>query len=193
VERSVRLFTAIEIDPAVREEIAAAEQALVRTLGDAAREFRFVGPEQLHLTLVFIGNVDADRAPAFIETMSAGIPVAPFRLSFGAIGTFPSRGAAGVLWLAVTDAGGQLARVERVVADRLEPLGVPRETRPFVPHLTLARRRHPGSRRETWTVDRPFSVAATTPVAGVSLFSSQLSPPGSRYTRLATAALTGGR
>lgn len=189
----MRLFTAVEIDASTREAIAAVQHALIRALGEAAGEFRFVAPEQMHLTLVFIGHVGEERTAAFIQTMTDGIPVAPFQLSFGTVGQFPPRKAARVLWLGVKDGGDRLADVARIVADRLEPLAVPRETRPFVPHLTLARRRQPPSGPQSGGIELQLAMTATIAVAGVSLFSSQLSPKGSRYTRLETAPLIGSR
>jgi 2'-5' RNA ligase len=69
----MRLFTAVELEPAARDQIAAAQRALARSLGDSAGDFRFLSADQMHLTIVFIGNVDAEGVPALVETMSAGI------------------------------------------------------------------------------------------------------------------------
>jgi 2'-5' RNA ligase len=189
----VRLFTAVEIDPAAREQIAAAQHALARSLGAAADDFRFVNPAQMHLTIVFIGSVEADQAPALVDAMSRALPVSPFRMSFADPGAFPARGSARVLWLGVRDTAGELAEMHRLVTCRLEPLGIALETRPYVPHLTLARLRHSDGRRRRPAIDRGVAVSATTAVERVSLFSSQLTPQGSRYGKLATAPLVGER
>src|SRR4051794_6375351 len=185
----MRLFVAIELDEAARAAIAEEQQRLAAMFRDRGAVPRFVPPEHMHLTLVFIGEVSQERAASIVAAASEPIPMPPFALAFGGIGTFPSRGAPRVLWLGVADGAPEVMRLQSVVASRLEAAGVPSEPRPFHPHLTL------GRGKESRAADRPRA-DATTPamvarveVSAVTIFQSRLSPTGSSYTVLGRAEL----
>ena len=145
--------------------------------------------DQLHITLVFIGEVSDDRAAPLIEMMRDVIPHPPFRFELGGIGAFPPRGAPRALWIGVKSGAEHVIQVQSLLAGRLEGVGVERERRPFTPHLTLARW------RESRPSDRPQTSATSPPtiarvdVNTVTLFQSRVSSAGSTYTRLAECAL----
>jgi 2'-5' RNA ligase len=185
----VRLFAAVEIDAPARAAIADEQRRLARAFGQVARNLRLVKEEQLHLTLVFVGEVDAERAAAIVSVMSDDLPLAPFRMAFSEGGAFPSRRASRLLSLGVADGGLAVCELQRQVVARLEALGVVPDPRPFVPHLTLARWRDGSWRNRRWAIDRPHRVVATIAVDSVSLFESRLSPGGPVYTRLTRARL----
>src|SRR5262245_45604943 len=132
----MRLFAAIELDEAARAAIAEEQQRLVELLRrHGATVPRLVSAEHMHLTLVFIGEVADDRAPAIIDAAAAPIAMAPLGVGFGGIGAFPPRGAPRVLWLGIADGAPAVIELQAIVASRLEKAGVPREDRPFHPHL----------------------------------------------------------
>src|SRR4051812_7807284 len=135
----MRLFVAIELDEAARTAIAEEQQRLAAMFRDRGAAPRLVTSEHMHLTLVFIGEVPQERAQSIVAAASEPIPMPPFAVAFGGIGTFPSRGAPRVLWLGVADGAPEVMRLQSVVVSRLEVAGVARELRPFHPHLTLAR------------------------------------------------------
>jgi 2'-5' RNA ligase len=183
----VRLFTAIELDEAARVAIAAKQAHLREAFGD--RSMKWVSAERMHLTLVFIGQVADQRVPRFIEVMEERVEQPPFRLVFGGTGMFPPHGAPRVLWMGVRDGARQAIELHRQVATRLEELGVPRDGRPFAPHLTLARWRESRfSDRRRLPADEGAVVAAIE-VAAVTLFESRISSSGPTYTPLAQAML----
>ena len=181
------MFVAVELSDSGRAAVSHVQQQVVRELG-GSRGLRLVKPEQQHLTLVFIGEVAEDRSARIVQVMMEAIPLAPFRITCRQIDAFPPRGAPRVLILAAGEGAELAAGLQEYVADRLANEGVPREHRPFRPHLTL------GRWRESRPSDRPSSAmrplgAVEVDVDHVTLFQSRLSPAGPSYTRLATARL----
>ncbi len=121
----MRLFVAVEPSPAFRSALAEA-QARLRDAGAAAR---MLEPSNLHLTLAFIGlwpeNVTA--LPAVTK---------PFSLTLSSLGIFPE---AKVLWAGVRPSA-DLDRLAAEVRESLARAGIPFDPKPFVPHITLARK-----------------------------------------------------
>ncbi len=184
-----RLFTGVELGAITRGAIVARQAeiaAAVRAAGD--RELRTTGPDQLHVTLVFIGEADDARAQAVERALGSPIPIPPFTIEFGACGTFPAAGAARVLWLAISRGAAALSQIHRVVWDRLETVGIPRERRPYQPHLTIGRW-HTGGRPSVRRAlpATPWSVAEE--VESLTLFRSRLLPGGAVHTVIARTPL----
>jgi RNA 2',3'-cyclic 3'-phosphodiesterase len=181
----VRLFAAVELPDAARAAIEAATQHLRTTLSG----LRWVPAENLHLTLVFLGWVDPDQVDPIREELEvAAAPAAPFRAGLGAAGRFPDRGTARVVWFGFTSGAAELddlaGRVRRGVAHRVA------EDRPFRPHVTVARAKHP--------VRIPVRALDVTPldvevaVDAVTLFRSHLGGSQPRYEAIARLGLRGG-
>jgi RNA 2',3'-cyclic 3'-phosphodiesterase len=186
----MRLFVAIDLDDPARAAIADEQKRLIRTFGRGDRSLRWVRPDQMHLTLVFIGNVDDSRSPPLVEAMRQEIDLPPFTVAFARIGVFPPHGAPSVLWLGVSRGASEAVGVQRIVADRLEKLGVARERRPYHPHLTLGRWKgaRASDRRRAAEASRDDEVARIG-VDAVTLYRSHLSSQGSTYEALTRARL----
>jgi 2'-5' RNA ligase len=191
---NLRLFVALEPPDLVRRRLAALQGELRRAAGRAAGEVKWVAPENVHLTLQFLGAVSeervADVAAAVAGTAAAG---APLELAVTGAGAFPSARRARVLWAGLA---GDLAPLQALVAElgrRLAPLGFPPEERPFSPHLTLGRARDarglPGLAAAL--AHAGGETAARWRAGELILFRSHLSPHGPRYEALARAPLGG--
>lgn len=147
----------------------------------------------MHLTLKFLGDVSDGQLPNVCEAVkSAAAQSQPFEFSVTGVGCFPKGGAVRVLWVGVEDASGELAKCQAAIESAVEPLGFPRESREFSPHLTLGRVKDaPASSR----IRDALRNAAITPmvqaVDSVVLYESQLSPGGARYTPVCREALIG--
>jgi 2'-5' RNA ligase len=190
----MRLFVAIDLDEAVRQAVARAQQQLARRI-DRDRSLKWVNPAHLHLTLVFLGDVGGTAAPPIIEALSAPLDVTAFSAVFRGFGLFPHRGAPRVLWLGVAEGADRIAELQRRVAMRFERLGVELDRRPFHAHLTLARWRPSKASPHGADVGRALAAGPDLPVAKVdvdhvTLYESRLSPAGPTYTALARATLT---
>ena len=123
----MRLFVAVRFSPEVRAALLEAVSALRRRGGGT-----FTRPENLHLTLAFIGETaDLTGAKAALDRACTG---GPFSLTVGGLGRF------GDLWWAGVRDGGKLAVLAKRVQDALRQEGFPIERRPWKPHVTLVRR-----------------------------------------------------
>ncbi|MCF8720119.1 2'-5' RNA ligase [Nitrospina gracilis Nb-211] len=171
------------------------------TLSEIQNRFKKLGlhaswtrPGNIHLTLKFLGDTDPQRIPEIKTALSGAVSIhAPFLVSLGEVGVFPGWKKPRVVWVGLKDAEQLLTTLQFEVEGALEPLGWPRENRPFSPHLTLGRIKSPKGcdrlRRgieELGSIDpSPFQVAS------FSLIQSELTPKGSIYTVLETISLQG--
>jgi len=182
----VRLFVAVEIEPRVIEALAACGDELRRRAAAVRRaRITWVPADRLHVTVRFIGEVDDARTQAIASALAPVLSAAPFELTVQRVGTFPEHGPPRVLWAGTGGGADALVAVEADVSTRLDGCGVPREPRPYHPHITLARVREPGGlRTATWLTgwtDRHFGVS---PVNAITLFESRPSPQGHVYVAL---------
>jgi 2'-5' RNA ligase len=195
----MRIFVALDLDEGIRKRI--------QQFGDEVRGFapnaRWVTPESLHITLKFIGE-RPDASVKRIENALASLTTAPFRVTFRGTGFFPTPRAARVFWAGIEAEPG-LAELAHKIEDSLVQLGIPKEQRDFSPHLTLARASG-GSGAPGWRKgDKPNRQFAgllrrleqspppnfgTMTTQEFFLYRSQLSPKGSRYTKIARYRLS---
>lgn len=179
-----RLFVAVEPSPEAREAIGFIAQQWRERVGDAVR---WVDPAIVHLTLHFLGDVP-DRIAAALPTLlrEAAVGTAPATVSLGNLGAFPQPRRAAVLFISVLDSPTQVLRVLRQhCGERLSQRGVPLDRRPWQPHLTLGRFRHPSAVTTTWPQAAPVSWL----VDRVVLLNSTLTPYGPKYATVASARL----
>jgi 2'-5' RNA ligase len=175
----VRTFVAVFPPPKVR-------QALFRAARDlpASKAFRLIGPEKLHLTLKFLGNVAEDdliRVEQALEQLRGRHE--PFEVSTSGFGAFPSERKARILWAGVGDGSGPLRAVAQSVDDLIENAGFERERRPYVPHLTLGRARGQGTKLDGASISPP---TLRFRVSGVDLVESVPGEGGVTYSVLET-------
>ena len=184
----MRLFVALQIPPAVRENLAALMDEL--RAADAAsskNKARCVRAENLHVTLKFIGHVDAGKLDAIRAELAEVGSDAPVELRFRGLGFFPNERRPRVLWAGV-EGSPSLAALAGEIDTRLSKLGIPRETRDFSPHLTLARFDPPGISEALRAaaqknITREFGGGRT---GEFHLFESKTRPTGAEYTRLSS-------
>jgi 2'-5' RNA ligase len=184
----VRLFIALEIPSDVRDSFA----ALIKELRAADASFsknraRWVRPENLHVTLKFIGHIDSGKLDgiraALAEVRSGG----PVDLRFRGLGFFPNGKRPKVFWSGI-EASPNLGLLAGEIDARVGKLGILGETREFAPHLTLARFDPPGisdglSAIAQENVAREFGAVRT---GEFHLFESKTKPTGAEYARLAS-------
>lgn len=190
----MRAFVAIELSDAAKRALSALIQSLRERRIDG---LRLVRPEGIHLTLKFLGNIEASRVPRIADALAAASARhAPFHLTLTAPGFFPSADRARVLWIGVGGDMEPLLDLQRDVDGTLAALGFAAEKRPYNPHLTIARMRERAARADrrraadalaAYPLSRGIAVSAN----AVSLMQSELRPGGAVYARIAHAPLIG--
>lgn len=183
----IRAFLAIDLSDEAR---AAAAELVRRLRGRAGSErVRWVRPENLHVTLRFLGDVDPARTREIAARVRGEVAgIAPFELRLGALHAFPSERRARVVALAV-EPEAELAALAAAVERGAVAAGLPPEARAWNGHLTLGR--IPDGRFPE--AGGLAAAPAVTAVREVILFRSQLGPGGAKYTPLERVALGGSR
>jgi RNA 2',3'-cyclic 3'-phosphodiesterase len=175
----MRLFVALEIPSDVRENLA----VLIKSLRAVSPQTRWVRPENLHVTLKFIGEVPEGKLAAFRAALAGVRSEQSVALDFRGLGFFPNEKHPRVFWAGI-EASPNLKTLATDIDGATEKLGIPREQRPFSPHLTLARFEPPrlpetlrGPIREN--VGREFGSLRT---SQFRLIESKLKRSGAEYT-----------
>lgn len=180
----MRLFVAIPLPEAIRDKLVALHDA-------AIPHANWVKPETFHLTLKFLGDgIDEGRLPA-IQAALAEVHSPAFTVQVQGVGRFPAsmKQAARVLWAGVSQPPELLTLYNAVEAAMTAPqpgLGFLHERHPYSPHLTLARLKSEKTDPsvEAFLTRHAEFEGGTFEANTFHLYSSQLTPEGSRYTVL---------
>jgi 2'-5' RNA ligase len=179
-EPLVRVFVCVSPPEDVAGKIGRFIEKLGRFSG-----FKWVGREQLHITLKFLGEVTPERVVGLDTNLSKIGGLRPFDVTFSEVGAFPEMARASVLWLGVSDGGEKLSKLASSVDRASVASGCEAERRKFHPHLTIGR-----ARRGNSSGGLPgglFEALSGAPVvswtcAGFTLMRSVLSAGGPEYT-----------
>jgi RNA 2',3'-cyclic 3'-phosphodiesterase len=175
----MRLFVALEIPSTVRENLA----ALLNSLRAVSPQTRWVRPENLHVTLKFIGEVAEAKLAAIRGALARVCSERPITLDFRGLGFFPNEKHPRVFWAGI-EASPNLKTLAADIDRTTEKLGVAVEKRPFSPHLTLARFEPP---RLPEKLRAAIQECATRDFGSLHtsqfhLIESKLKPTGAEYT-----------
>ncbi len=134
----MRLFVAIELPDAWREEARRIREQLAAALGDGTG-LRFTATERLHLTLRFLGDVDEAVVPDLRGQLAQEVATVEVPLELAGLGQFGSRSRPTVLWLGLAGDLDRLAALRAAVERAVVAAGLEGDERPLRPHVTLAR------------------------------------------------------
>jgi 2'-5' RNA ligase len=188
----VRCFIAIGLPDPIKSGLKEL-QAKLKSGGQTS--IKWVDPYSIHLTLKFLGGVDAAKIePITVAMKEASRDIHPFSLKVEGLGAFPNLRRVQVVWVGVGGEVDRLAHLQKRIESSLAQLGFAPENRRFTPHLTLARVRDRASSGEREGLGQliaatKFEAARSFPVAAVSLMKSQLTREGAIYSRISTAEL----
>ena len=201
----IRAFLAVELSQELRAELATVQQEIKRRIEpEMKRDLRisWVRPASIHLTLKFLGDMDEQVIDplrvALEQAIGSQIAV---NVPLERLGAFPRPQSPRVLWIGPSEnwekgaEAKRIAEIHGAIEQACEGVSFLRETRPFSPHLTLARikmgERHVGvALAKGGVLDRPLSLGSLA-VESVVLMKSELKPTGSVYTRLWDVRLRG--
>jgi 2'-5' RNA ligase len=184
----VRLFVALEIPSTVRENLG----ALLQKLREISAQPRWVRPENLHVTMKFLGAVSPEKIDAIRQGLSSLHSDSPVKLEFRGLGFFPNEKRPRVFWAGM-NASPNLKILAADIESAVEKFGIPLGERPFSPHLTLARLQPPWLPEKLRAAiqqdqTREFGTLET---RQFQLIESKLKPSGAEYTTLESFTFAG--
>ena len=181
----IRAFIAMKIPTEIQAKLGDVQAKLKR----ADAHVTWVAPENIHLTLQFLGNLDESQTPHIVAQVQESVKlVTPFQLQVGYAGAFPNLQYPRVIWVGITDNdAGSLKTLQEDLSKRLTELGFEAEDGRFMPHLTLGRVK---SQKNKSSLVRAIEGVVNiwvgeAPVKAVYLIRSELRPTGAEYTDLA--------
>lgn len=175
-----RLFIGVRISVAASNALAGCAETLARRARDAGVDLRWVAPVNYHVTLAFLGWTGVEAIGRVCDALAeavAGEGRTTFRTT--RLGAFPSLDHASVLWAGIED-GTALTRLARSIGAAMAGLGFQVESRPFHPHVTIARLRTPRAIREI-VLPMAEQMFGDTRIDAVALVESETKSSGSVY------------
>ena len=188
----VRSFIAIKLPDELKRGLTQLQAQL--KLGKQP-SVKWVDPYSIHLTLKFLGSVPVDRIGDITGAMEkAAQGISPFHLEVKDLGVFPNLRRVQVVWVGISGEVDKLVQLQQRIESNLAPMGFAPESRPFTPHLTLARVRDQASPDERQRfgqliANARFEAAFTLEVESISLMRSQLTREGAIYSRISSVGL----
>jgi 2'-5' RNA ligase len=184
LNRAMRTFIAVPISPTEAITLALSQLQAMRP------PLKLIPSDQLHLTTVFLGETDESLVSSLgelIHEVAGSVPLS--QLTLRGLGVFPNASRPTVVWAGFANPL-PLIQLADQLATRCEQLGFARETRPFQPHLTLARVKLQPPRDLTDFIHEHASTDfGTVRFLALTLYCSDLGPTGPTYTPLITADL----
>jgi len=187
----IRTFIAIEIPDGIKAAMADVQGALRKTGADVG----WTRPEGVHLTLKFLGPVEAKLIPKLSAALETAIKdEAPLAIEVKGTGVFPNARAPRVVWLGLGGDIDAMAELAKKVDAACEELGFKPEGRPFKPHLTLGRVKSSKGSKALMDALKSFEKVELGgfKTESVSIMKSELKPSGAVYTQLHEIKLSAG-
>lgn len=189
----IRAFIAVQLGQELERALLQVARRLDHVLGRRLR-VKWVRSGQIHVTLQFLGDVDTGILPKLADGLRGAFrDLKPFSVRIGGLGAFPSPVRPRVIWAGSKEGGDLLRTLNRLTLAVTEPLGFPREERPFSPHVTLGRVKEGGRLPDITAELRAESGGdvGECQIDRVHLVRSELRPDGPVYTTVDSFLLEG--
>lgn len=187
MSESMRCFIAIELSQEIKQALGQIEEELQKKI----RGVKWVKPDNIHLTLKFLGNIEKETVEdikKILDEVSSGAQ--PFKIRLSAAGAFPSPSRPRVIWVGIDEGKTESTELADRIDEEVEYLGIEKESRAFHPHLTLARLKF---LKEKDAVKNAFASLkvpqAEMSATKITLFQSTLTGEGPIYTAIHTVGL----
>lgn len=188
--RKIRAFIALPLPAHVTRALGRL-QAQLKNFGI---RMKYTDPENIHLTLKFLGDIRAGDAKAVGEKLAeAAAGFSPIELSAKGLGVFPGIRKPRVLWAGVAGQTEILERLQQSVEEAMAGLGFEKENRRFAGHLTLGRFKGRADSALLSDAIRKYGDFESDPfmTKSLELFKSTLTPKGPVYAKLSSHSLSG--
>ena len=188
MSNTIRTFIAIELP----EEIIYTISKVQEEIKSYGLKIRWVRPENIHLTLKFLGDIqeaDTEKVARAVSESVTGYH--PISLAVKGIGVFPGIKRPRVLWLGISKQIDLLIALQRTLDEKLEAIGFPKEKRPFRGHLTLGRIKDKIDPKRLNDILKEFTKFESEHFFAhrIILYKSELKPKGAVYTKLVNQLL----
>lgn len=178
----LRIFFAIELPREVKGELS----RLQAELKSPNLSAKWVSPENIHLTIKFLGSVDSGKIAEIKRSLKQCLKDEKnFSFRLNGLGVFPSSSRPRVVWVGVEEEDEKLKRIAEKIEAALEEIGFPREKRKFSAHVTLARikrEENPGELKRKME-GKGYS-SHPIRISKIAIMKSDLTPKGPIYTKL---------
>ncbi len=186
-----RTFIAVDISAPVRTRAG----SLIDRLAVTSARVNWVAPENMHLTIKFLGDQTDEQLAAVCQAVgTAATSVPPFDFECHGAGAFPSVSRPRTIWIGVRSGNEGFARLHQAIERELEQIGIAKDHRAFHPHLTIGRVRSGGAAQIELgkLIERQHDYeVGVSDVDEVIVFASKLERTGPTYQVVARAALEG--
>jgi 2'-5' RNA ligase len=185
---AIRTFISVNLDAALHDSI----DTLIKKLSASNAGVKWVAPDNVHLTLKFLGNIEERRLPEIYAACERAVAEAePIELDVCAMGCFPNMNRPRVVWVGIEKGAEALHQLQRRLEDELDKIGFPREDRKFKAHLTIGRvKKQKGISRLCQLIEEEREIALGSMRAEkISVMKSKTLPTGPIYTELRTVPL----
>ena len=185
---SIRIFLAVTLP----DEIKSALADVSRKLQTSGADFKWVRPENYHITVKFLGDVKPEILDAIIGCVKSALQdIQAFSINISGTGSFMKHGAPCVIWVGMQQDSGQLGVLSDKIDDLLSTLGFEKENRAFSAHITLGRVRSArGAEKlcDLLVATKDISIGFMK-INGISIMKSDLKPDGPVYNILQTVEI----
>ena len=188
-DKTIRTFIAIELPAKIIDGL----KEIQDELKDGTNKVTWVKPENIHLTIKFLGDIAADKIDSIAGLLeSAAAKSHSFDISVKGVGSFPTIDNPRVLWVGIEESNVNLAALYNNIEDALSVIGFAKEDRPFKPHLTLGRIKFLKDRKglKEWIERFKDITLGQYMVDSICLFQSMLTPEGAVHIKLEKIELT---
>ncbi|MCM8795890.1 MAG: RNA 2',3'-cyclic phosphodiesterase [Candidatus Omnitrophica bacterium] len=187
----MRTFIAIELPKEIKETLGLLQEELKKSGADV----KWVSPSNIHLTLKFLGEIDAKKLNKLNEILeNVALKQSPFSLGIKGIGVFPNLNSPRVIWVGVEKGDEETKRIAAILEEEIAKIGIPKERRPYSTHITLGRLRSGVNRMKlleqlNYLKDKSEKINLEFTVKKITLLKSTLTPQGPIYEILKEANL----
>jgi len=176
----MRLFIALPVSKKIKYRIESLQKELNAVLKES--NIRWISPENMHITLVFLGNVENNEVTKIIKAVEdAAFYSESFEVEVKGVGVFPKLRRPRVIWIGCVDDKDQILYLKKAIDNELNKLGYIKEKRKFNAHITIGRIKQANYKEVENVLNNTEEAFGKMEISEVRLIESFLSPAGAKY------------